>query len=195
MPPAVIRRAVRADCPGILAIYNDAVLKTTASYDEEPRTLEHRVAWFDAHERDDLAVFVAEEPEADGSAARIVGWSALNRYHERAAYRFTAENSVYIAEDWRGRGLGSRLLAPLLSAARDRGLHAVLAVIDAANEASIRLHARHGFQPVGHLKEVGFKFGRWLDVMLMEWRGESVVAIPQTPALPLPCSASPRLWG
>jgi len=170
MQAIVIRRAVRADCPGILAIYNDAVLKTTASYDEEPRTLAQRLEWFDAHERDDFAVFVAEERGADGDAARIVGWSALNRYHDRAGYRFTAENSVYIAEDWRGHGLGSRLLEPLLAAAQNRGLHAVLALIDAANEASIRLHARHGFEPVGHLKEVGFKFGRWLDVVLMEWR-------------------------
>ncbi|MBN8249768.1 MAG: N-acetyltransferase [Verrucomicrobia bacterium] len=165
-----IRRARRADCAGILAIYNDAVLKTTGTYDEEPRSLDHRLAWFDAHERDDLAVFVAEEAGAGPDAARIVGWSALNRYHDRPGYRFTAENSVYVAEHRRGTGLGSRLLAPLLPAAEARGLHAVLAVIDASNPASLRLHERHGFETVGHLREVGFKFGRWLDVVLMEWR-------------------------
>jgi len=170
MNPAVIRRARRADCEGILAIYNDAVLRTTGSYDEEPPSLDHRMAWFDAHERDDLAVFVAEEGADGPKPGRIVGWSALNRYHDRAGYRFTAENSVYVAEDRRGLGLGSRLLAPLLPAAEARGLHAVIAVIDASNPASLRLHARHGFETVGHLREVGFKFGRWLDVMLMEWR-------------------------
>lgn len=170
MSPALIRRARRADCAGILAIYNDAVLRTTGTYDEEPRSLEHRMAWFEAHERDDLAVFVAEEAGMEPGAPRIVGWSALNRYHDRAGYRFTAENSVYVAEERRGCGLGSRLLAPLLPAAEARGFHAVLAVIDATNPASLRLHARHGFETVGHLREVGFKFGRWLDVVLMEWR-------------------------
>ncbi|MBL9175339.1 MAG: N-acetyltransferase [Verrucomicrobiales bacterium] len=159
----VIRPAVRSDCPGILDIYNDAVLKTTASYDEEPRSLQHRLDWFDAHERDRMPVFVAEERPKD-AGPRIVGWSALNRYHDRAGYRFTAENSVYVAEDFRGRGLGGRLLEPLILAARGRGLHVIIAVIDAANEPSLRLHARFGFERAGLFREVGFKFGRWLDV-------------------------------
>lgn len=159
----IVREAERADCPGILEIYNDAVLKTTASYDEAPRSLEHRQGWFDDHQKAGLPVFVA----ADGPG-RIVGWSALNRYHERAGYRFTLENSVYVAEDWRGRGLGARLLAPLLDRARRDGFHAILAVIDADNAASLRLHARHGFEQVGLFREVGFKFGRWLNVVYME---------------------------
>ncbi len=164
-----VRRAVRQDCPAIAEIYNDAVLKTTASYDEEPRPLVHRVAWYDAHQRDDLAIFVAEATAPDGSV-RIAGWSALNRYHDRVGFRFTAENSIYVAESDRGRGIGALLLAPLISAARDRGLHAILAAIDASNEASLRLHARHGFEKVGHFREVGFKFGRWLDVVYLERR-------------------------
>jgi phosphinothricin acetyltransferase len=158
-----IRPAVRADCLGILAIYNQAVLTTTATYDYEPRTLEHRQAWFDDHERGGLAIFVAEE--SDG---RIVGWSALNRYHDRMGYRFTSENSIYVAEHFRGRGLGSALLEPLLESARERGLHAIIAAIDAENVASIRLHARFGFEQVGLFRQVGFKFGRWLDVLYME---------------------------
>lgn len=158
-----VRRARREDCEGILAIYNHAVLHTTASYDYEPRTLGHRVEWWEAHERDGYAVLVAEHP-AEG----VVGWAALNRFHDRVGYRFTAENSVYVAAGWRGRGVGGRLLGPLVVAAREQGLRAVLAVIDAENEASLRLHARHGFERVGLFRQVGFKFGRWLDVAYME---------------------------
>lgn len=158
-----VRPARRTDCPGILAIYNDAVLTTTASYDYEPRTLAQREEWFDAHQRDQMAVLVAEGP-----AGEIVGWSALNKYHDRVGYRFTTENSVYVAAAWRGRGVGGQLLAPLVTAARERGLHAIIACIDAQNEASIRLHQRFGFERVGLFRQVGFKFDRWLDVAYLE---------------------------
>ncbi len=163
MTPPIIRPAVRSDCPGILAIYNDAVLTTTATYDYEPRSLEYREAWFDDHARTNFPIFVAED-----SAGRIVGWSALNRYHDRMGFRFTTENSVYVAADQRGRGLGGLLLDPLIPAAKERGLRAIIAAIDATNTASIRLHARFGFEQVGHFKQVGFKFDRWLDVVYME---------------------------
>ncbi len=162
-----VRPAVREDCAAILAIYNDAVLTTTASYDYEPRSLEHRLEWFDAHQRDQYAVLVAEQIAADGTRV-VVGWAALNRYHDRMGYRFTAENSVYVAADARGQGVGKALLGPLVAAAEARGLHAILAVIDAENDASIRLHARFGFERVGLFRQVGFKFGRWLDVAYME---------------------------
>jgi phosphinothricin acetyltransferase len=163
LPQVRIRSAKREDCVAILAIYNHAVLHTTASYDYEPRTLEHRLEWFEAHVREDMAIFVAEA-EAEG----VVGWSALNKYHDRIGFRFTAENSVYVAEPWRGRGLGGRLLEPLIAAAASRGLHAILAAIDADNQSSIRLHAKHGFENVGQFRQVGHKFGRWLDVVYME---------------------------
>ena len=158
-----IRPATEADLPGLLEIYNDAVLHTTATYDYEPRTLEQRRQWFEDHRRDNYAVFVAVD-----ETGRIVGWSALNPYHARPGYRFTTENSVYIAADRRGQGIGKQLLAPLIDAARARGLHTIIAAIDATNEASLRLHARFGFEQVGHFKQVGFKFGRWLDVIYLE---------------------------
>jgi len=158
-----IRPATTDDLPGILEIYNDAVLNTTATYDYEPRTLEHRTEWFEDRQRDGYPVFVAED-----DAGRILGWSALNPFHARVGYRFTSENSVYVAADARGKGLGKSLLEPLIEGAKARGLHAILAVIDADNEASIRLHARFGFEKVGHFKQTGFKFGRWLDVVYME---------------------------
>ena len=158
-----VRPADYADLPGILEIYNEAVLNTTATYDEEPRTLEHRVAWFEEHAKNNYAVFVAQDDQG-----RIVGWSSLSQFHARAGYRFTAENSVYVAADQRGCGIGKRLLPPLIAAGRERGLHAILGAIDAENEASIRLHASFGFEKVAHLKQVGFKFGRWLDVVYMQ---------------------------
>ncbi len=157
-----IRAATEEDLPGILAIYNDAVLKTTATYDYEPRTLEHRRAWLIDHQKLNLPVFVAVKEDA------IIGWSALNRYHDRMGYRFTTENSIYIAEQFRGQGVGKLLLQPLIQSARTLGMHVILAVIDADNASSIRLHARFGFIEVGRFREIGFKFGRWLDVVYME---------------------------
>ena len=161
-PEISVCEALREDMEGILEIYNDAVLHTTATYDYDPRTIEHRLKWFEDHVRDGLPVFVARKGE------RVVGWSALNRFHDRMGYRFTLENSVYVAADQRGRGIGGRLLGPIVDAGKQRGFHAILAAIDATNEASLRLHARFGFVPVAHLKEVGFKFGRWLDVIYLE---------------------------
>ena len=158
-----VRPATHDDLPGILEIYNEAVVNTTASYDYEPRTLEHRIAWFDDHVKNSLPVFVAVN-----EAGRVAGWSALNRYHDRKGYQFTTENSIYIAADLRGRGIGKLLMRPLVDASRQSGLHAILAGIDAENEASIRLHASFGFVTVAHFKQVGFKFGRWLDVVYME---------------------------
>ena len=158
-----IRPATRADLPGILEIYNDAVLTTTATYDYEPRTLEHRTQWFEERQRDRYPMFVAVD-----NAGQVAGWSALNPYHPRIGYQFTSENSVYVAAGMRGKGIGKLLLAPLIEAAKARGLHAIIAAIDADNEASIRLHAAFGFEKVGHFKQTGFKFNRWLDLVYME---------------------------
>jgi len=158
-----IRPATHDDLPGILEIYNEAVLHTTATYDYEPRTLEHRLEWFDDHQKNDLPVFAAVD-----MAARVVGWSSLSQFHNRRGYRFTLENSVYVAADQRGKGVGKLLLAPLIEAARQRKVHAIIAGIDAENHVSIRLHASFGFVKVAQLKEVGFKFNRWLDVVYLE---------------------------
>jgi phosphinothricin acetyltransferase len=158
-----VRPATRADLAAILDIYNEAVLNTTASYDYEPRTMEHRVKWFEAHEQQRLPIFVAEQP-----GAGVVGWSSLSHYHDRKGYQFTVENSVYVAAPHRGQGVGQALMPPLIESARSLGLRAIIAAIDAENVASIRLHARFDFVPVGHFKQVGFKFGRWLDVVYME---------------------------
>jgi phosphinothricin acetyltransferase len=161
--PLLIRPARRDDVPAILAIYNDAVARTTASYDYEPQPLELRLAWFDEHRRDGYPIFAA----VDATGA-LVGWSSLSRYHAKPGYRFTAEDSVYVADGHRSRGVGAQLLAPLMDAARLRGFHAILAVIDNDNAPSIRLHAKFGFVEVGRFRQVGFKFDRWLDVVYLE---------------------------
>jgi L-amino acid N-acyltransferase YncA len=178
-----IRPAKRADVPAILDIYNDAVLTTTATYDYEPRPLQHRVQWFEDHEKSGFPIFVAED-----DSGKIVGWSSLSRYHDRKGYQFTSENSIYIAAHARGRGIGKLLLEPLIESAKKIGLRAIIAVIDATNEASIRLHARCGFFEVGRFQKVGFKFGRWLDVVYME------LLLPE-PATPQNQSQSPAATG
>jgi L-amino acid N-acyltransferase len=157
-----IRPATSADLPAILAIYNDAVLNTTASYDEAPGTLEARVAWYEEHIQQRLPVLVA----ADSTG--IVGWSALSPFRPRVGYRYTVEHSVYVVAQRRGQGIGRALVAPLIGSARELGMHAMIGVIDAENAASIRLHTALGFTQVAHFKEVGYKFGRWLDLVCME---------------------------
>ena len=158
-----VRPATRADLPGILAIYNDAVLTTTASYDYEPRSFEAQELWFEQHETAGLPVLIAES--ADG---KLLGWSTLSAFRPRPGYRFTCENSVYVAAEARGRGVGKRLLEPLIAEARRLGYRSIIAVIDARNDVSLRLHANFGFEQAAYLKNVGFKFDRWLDIILMQ---------------------------
>lgn len=157
-----IRPATEADLVAINDIYNFYVLNSTATFDTEPVPLEERRRWFAQHgER--YSVLVAEVAED------VVGWCSLSRFHLRPAYEYTAEDSVYLREDWRGRGVGKLLLGDILRRAEALGYHAVMALIgDSANEASVRLHAGLGFRQVGIEREVGYKFGRWLDVVLME---------------------------
>lgn len=143
-------------------IYNHAVLHTTATYDFEPQSLEARLQWWEEHERDGWPVWVAEGSEG------VVGWSSLSRYHVRCGFRFTGETSVYVAPEAQGRGLGGRLMEPLIEGGRERGLHTLLAAVDATNQVSLKLHERFGFVRVGHFREVGHKFGRWLDVVYLQ---------------------------
>jgi phosphinothricin acetyltransferase len=159
----IVRPATHDDLSAILEIYNEAVLNTTASYEYRPSTLESRAAWFDAHLQNRLPVFVAQLENG-----QIVGWSALNSFRSAEGYHCTAENSIYVAADKRGQGIGKLLLAPLITAGQQLGLHSLIAGIDAANVASIRLHAAFGFEQVGYLKQVARKFDRWLDLVLMQ---------------------------
>lgn len=163
MSDITIRAATRQDVPGILAVYNDAVLHTTATADYEPRSLQSRMDWFEEHTREKYPIFVAVNKSAE-----ILGWSSLSHYHARIGYRFTAEDSVYVAEPARGQGIGKRLVEPLIPAAQELGLHAIIASIAGDNDVSIRLHAKLGFVERGRLKEIIFKFEQWIDVVYME---------------------------
>jgi L-amino acid N-acyltransferase len=158
-----IRPATAADLSAISGIYNESVRTATASWAYEPETLADRTAWFDAHQRDGLAVLVAE-----ASNGKVAGWGSLSHFRERTGYRFTVENSVYVAPEAQGQGIGRQLLTALIDAARARGSHVIVAGMDALNLHSERLHAAQGFVHVGRLPQVGFKFDRWLDLVLMQ---------------------------
>jgi L-amino acid N-acyltransferase YncA len=158
----VIRAATEADLGAIRAIYNHAVLHSTCTADYEPRGEAAQREWFTVRTSGGYPVLVAD------SGGEVLGWSALGPYHARVGYRFTAEDSVYIAPDRQGRGLGLRLLGPLIEAAGRMGLHAVIGGIDSGNVASLRLHARLGFVEVGRFREVITKFDRWLDVVYVQ---------------------------
>ncbi len=162
MEDVLIRPAVRGDAAAMAAIYNQAVLRSTATFDTEPETPEDRERWLGEHTAPQHPVLVAER---DG---RVVGWASLSRYSARCAYVATVEASAYIDEAETGRGLGTALSAALLEAGRAGGVHAVLARICTENTASLAMSRKLGFFEVGVLREVGAKFGRTLDVMMLE---------------------------
>jgi phosphinothricin acetyltransferase len=159
---AVIRAATEADLEAITAIYNDAVLTTTASWDDEVVTLENRRAWLAEHGTEPNVTLVAE---VDGE---VVGYAGYGRYREKAGYDLTVEHSVYLAPAARGQGLGTRLLSELVTAATDRGIHVMIGGLSADNETSLRLHQRLGFVETARMPEVGKKFGRWLDLVFVQ---------------------------
>jgi L-amino acid N-acyltransferase len=158
----IIREAREADLPQLLEIYNDIILNTTAVYDYEPHTIEMRKSWFQGKQQQGFPVFIAEE------AGQIKGFSSLGPFRAWAAYKYSVENSVYVAASERGKGIGKLLILPLLEAAKKLGLHTIVAGIDATNEASIRLHDHFGFREVACFKEVGWKFNRWLDLKFLQ---------------------------
>jgi phosphinothricin acetyltransferase len=161
--PCDLRAATEADLVAINDIYNYYVQHSTCTYQEEPEPIESRWQWFNRH-GEKHPVLVAE---ADG---QVIGWGSLSPYHLRSAYRHTVENSIYIHHDHCGRGIGKLLLQELIIRARALGYHAIMAVIDGEQATSMALHARFHFEKVGHFREIGFKFGRWLDVIYMELR-------------------------
>ena len=156
------RSAGELDLQDILNIYNEAILNTTAVYDYEPHTLAMRQAWFKAKQADDFPVLVAEQ------AGTVIGFGSLGWFRAWAAYCYTVENSIYVAAHSRGRGIGKQLLLALIEAARQREVHVIVAGIDADNVVSCRLHEKFGFQEVAHFHQVGYKFGRWLDLKCFE---------------------------
>jgi phosphinothricin acetyltransferase len=157
----IIRDATEGDLDAINDIYNESVLNSTATFQQEPVTRAERLAWW-AELRGRFPVLVAE------SAGRVIGWANLGPYKSRCGYRYTVESSVYLAPDARGQGLGRAIMTELLSRIAPGQYRTVIAVISAETPASLRLHEQLGFVEVGRLREVGWKFERWLDVVLMQ---------------------------
>ena len=150
------------DAEAVRAIYNVEVLESTVTFDLVPRSLAEQLAWIDEHSGGHPAIVAVD---ADG---RVGGFASLTPYRPRPAYATTVEDSVYVRRDLRGRGVGRLLLDDLVALARDHGFHSVIGRIVGDHEASIGLHAACGFEPVGREREVGRKFNRWLDVVLMQ---------------------------
>jgi L-amino acid N-acyltransferase YncA len=158
----IIRPASPDDLPGILTIYNDVIATSTAIYAPTPASLEDRRAWFDGRQAQGYPVLVA----ADFSDIR--GFASFGDFRAGHGYRFTVEHSVHVASGHRGGGIGRKLVEALFPLATALGKHVMVGGIDAANTASIAFHARLGFEQVAHFREVGHKFGRWLDLVLMQ---------------------------
>ncbi len=155
----IVRCTFERHAGAILAIFNEAIVNSTALYDYKPRTPQNMVAWFDAKQSGGFPVIGVE----DGSG-KLMGFGSYGTFRAWPAYKYTVEHSVYVEKDHRGQGLGRVLMQELIAAARRADLHAMIGGIDAANHGSIALHERLGFKHVGTLPQVGFKFGRWLDL-------------------------------
>lgn len=157
----VIRLATEDDLPAINAIYNHFVPISTTSYDLEPLSLEERRRWFAGRE----AIHPVTVAERDG---QIVGWGSLSTFRNKPGYRPTVENSVYVHPDHLRTGVGTAVVNDQIARARQLGLHAIVAGIDAEQEASLAMHAKLGFREVGRFPQVGRKFDRWLDAVFLE---------------------------
>jgi phosphinothricin acetyltransferase len=161
-----IRLAERRDAAGIRVIHNHYVTESTAMFDLVPRTLDEQVQWIDEHSGGHPAV-VAVTTDGTGTG-HVVGFGSLSPFRSRPAYSPTVEDSVYLRTDHQRQGIGRMLLDELVRLAQSHGFHSVIARITGDNEPSIALHAACGFELVGTEREVGRKFGRWLDVVEMQ---------------------------
>ena len=157
-----IRDLNEPDLAGLLAIYNDVIATSTAVFAEDPVTIEDRRSWWQARVAQGYPVLVAEEEGA------VLGFATFGDFRSWPGYRYTVEHSVHVRADRRGKGLGTQLIRALFPRAAALGKHMMVAGVDAANTGSIRLHERLGFQRAGLLREVGFKFGRRLDLVFLQ---------------------------
>lgn len=159
----IIEDATDAAIPVITAIYNDAVLHTTAIWNESVVDEEDRHQWLAARRAEGQPVLVALDEDRD-----VLGYATYGDWRAWEGYRYTAEHSVYVRGDQRGRGVGKALMVALIDRAREAGKHVLVAGIDAANEPSLRMHEKLGFERVGLLPQVGRKFDRWLDLAFVQ---------------------------
>ncbi|QRY69073.1 N-acetyltransferase [Ensifer sp. PDNC004] len=159
----LIRAATQDDLPIICDIYNDAVANTTAIWNDTLVDVANRTAWLKARTDAGYPVLVAVSDEGD-----VIGYASFGDWRAFDGYRHTVEHSVYVHKDRRGGGIGRNLMEALIAEAERLGKHVMIAGIESENAASIRLHAQLGFEDTGRLREVGTKFGRWLDLTFMQ---------------------------
>jgi phosphinothricin acetyltransferase len=172
----MIRKATEADIPQLRDIYNDAILHTTATFDTEIKNMENRKAWFAEHEKNPYLLLVDVEPTSgeyahggNEESGEVKGYASLSQYRERKAFDRTVEISVYIAEKYRGQGVGKALMKTILQLAQENpAIHTVVSLIEGSNAASIHLHETLGFTYCGQLRHVGYKFDRWLDLNIYQ---------------------------
>jgi len=162
--PLQISDATEADLAGLLGIYNDVIATSTAIYSDVPVTLEERRQWWRSRTAQGYPVLAARD------AHGVAGFATFGEFRAWPGYRFTVEHSVHVRANGRGQGIGTLLVQALLPRAAALGKHVMMAGVDADNAASIRFHERLGFERSGHLREVGYKFGRWLDLVFLQRR-------------------------
>jgi phosphinothricin acetyltransferase len=143
----------------ILAIFNEAILNSTALYDYKPRTLDMMTTWFDTKKKGNYPVIGVSDPSGE-----LLGFGSYGTFRAWPAYKYSVEHSIYVARNWQRQGLGKLLLQEIIVTARKQEYHTLIGGIDSQNLASIKLHQRFGFHHAGSLRQVGFKFGRWLDL-------------------------------
>lgn len=157
-----VRDARAADAEAIAAIYNDAVLNTTAIWNDVTVDAGDRAEWITQRQGSGFPVLVA----TDGGD--VVGYATYGSFRPHDGFRHTVEHSVYVRGDQRGSGIGATLMAQLIERARENRVHVMVAAIESGNAGSLRLHERFGFVETGRMPEVGTKFGRWLDLVLLQ---------------------------
>lgn len=170
----IIRPATAADVPAILAIYNEVVANSTAAYVFEPHTLEMRQAWFNELKAGGWPVIVSEE------SGVVTGFGNIGMFRSKPGYRYTGEHTLHVHADHRGKGIGRALLHALITEAHRLELRTLVGAIDSENAVSLRLHADCGFVETARMPDVAWKFGRWLELVMMQL----VLPGPKTPFAP-----------
>ena len=162
MTNLTIRPAKSGDLDKILEIVNHSILHTTANYNYDIQTLEIQTKWFEDKKTKNMPVVVAD---LDGE---VVGFGSYGQFREKIGYQYTVEHSVYVVDNVIGKGIGTKLLTELIRLAKEQGFHVMIGAIDGDNTVSIAFHEKFGFTAIGTIREVGYKFNHWLDLVFMQ---------------------------